>query len=152
MRVLFICTGNTCRSPKAEGYLKNLATKAGRMDIQVLSAGIGAFPGQTASAHGIEILGEEGIDLKDHQSRIAEKVFLEASDLILTMGRSHKSQLISAFPELKDKIFTLHEYAGEEGEVSDPFGGSRSEYEKTAKEIRNLVGKVWEKVADLQEN
>ena len=152
MKVLFICTGNTCRSPMAEGYLKDFAAKAGRTDIQVLSAGTGAFPGQAASAHGIAILGEEGIDLTNHQSRMAEKIFLEASDLILTMGRSHKSQLIYAFPELKDKIFTLHEYAGEEGEVSDPFGGSRSEYEQTAKEIRGLVEKVWEKIADLQEN
>ena len=151
MKVLFICTGNTCRSPIAEGYLKDFATKAGRADIKVLSAGTGAFPGQAASAYGIAILGEEGIDLKDHQSRQAEKVFLEASDLILTMGRSHKSQLIHAFPELKDKVFTLHEYAGEEGEVSDPFGGSRSEYEQTAKEIRGLVEKVWGKIANLQE-
>ncbi len=151
MKVLFICTGNTCRSPMAEGYLKDFATKAGRADIKVLSAGTGAFPGQAASAHGFAILSDEGIDLKEHQSRQAEKIVLEASDLILTMGQNHKSQLVQAFPEMKEKIFTLHEYAGEEGEVSDPFGGSRSEYEQTAKEIRGLVEKVWGKIADLQE-
>ena len=146
MNILFVCTGNTCRSPMAEGYLKELIRKSDRHDIVVLSAGLMAGPGQKASLHSFEILKEQGIDISDHQSRQVIPDFLKASDLVLTMTESQKMMLTHQFPEESEKIKTLAEFAELEGEIVDPFGGDRFQYEKAAHEIRVRVEKSWEKI------
>ncbi len=146
MNILFVCTGNTCRSPMAEGYLKELIRKSDRNDIAVLSAGLMAGPSQKASLHSFEILKEQGIDISGHQSRQVIPDFLKASDLVLTMTESQKMMLTHQFPEESAKIKTLAEFAELEGEIVDPFGGDRFQYEKAAHEIRVRVEKSWEKI------
>ena len=146
MNILFVCTGNTCRSPMAEGYLKELIRKSDRNDIAVLSAGLMAGPSQKASLHSFEILKEQGIDISEHHSRQVIPDFLKASDLVLTMTESQKMMLTHQFPEESAKIKTLAEFAELEGEIVDPFGGDRFQYEKAAHEIRVRVEKSWEKI------
>ena len=146
MNILFICTGNTCRSPMAEGYLKDLIGKADRKDIAVLSAGLMAGNGQKASVSSLEILKGQGIDISEPQSRQLVPDFLKASDWILTMTESQKMILIAQFPEESETIKTLSEFAELEGEIADPFGGDRSQYERAAREIRVRVEKSWGKI------
>ena len=141
-RVLFVCTGNTCRSPMAEALLKN-KTK----DIEVRSAGIHAFPGCSASLNAIEALKSKGISL-EHESQPLSQELLEWSSVILTMTNQHKQVILNSLPELKDKICTLFEFANENGmnaDINDPFGGSLEVYQATAEEIEHLLEKIIEK-------
>lgn len=146
VNILFVCTGNTCRSPMAEGYLKDLIQKSGRKDIAVLSAGLMAIPGQQASRHSLEVLQEQGIDISQHQSRQITTDFVKASDWILTMTESQKMILSREFPKESEKIKTLSEFASLDGEIGDPFGGDRFQYEKASQDIRKGVEKIWEKI------
>ncbi|MFV9510396.1 low molecular weight protein arginine phosphatase [Tepidibacillus sp. LV47] len=108
MNVLFVCTGNTCRSPMAEKILQKKA-KENQIDLQVKSAGIAAFEGQPASKHARQVMKDYGMDDR-HQTRRVSKELLEWADLILTMTEGHKSVLIDQYPEFAEKVYTLKEY------------------------------------------
>jgi len=108
-RILFVCTGNTCRSPMAEALLKGLAHEKGLM-IAVRSAGISTINGMSVSSNALNSLQRRGIQ---HQgsSSIVQAEAIEWADLILTMTSGHKRQLLQLYPDVMDKIFTLKEYA-----------------------------------------
>ncbi|WP_248929361.1 low molecular weight protein arginine phosphatase [Paenibacillus hamazuiensis] len=106
--ILFICTGNTCRSPLAEGMLRQLARERG-LAIEVRSAGVAAYEGAPASDHTATILREKGIK-EPHKASPLTGDLLDWADLVLTMTQSHKRHAIQLFPEAVDKIFTLKEY------------------------------------------
>lgn len=139
MNILFVCTGNTCRSPMAQALLEEMA-KEKKLDIKVKSAGVFALDGQVASINAIEVLKKERIDLTNHRARIVYRDLLEEADLILTMGKSHKDLLISKFDFIKGKIYTLKEYAyGKEEDIEDPFGGNINVYDKAKEEIKEAL-------------
>ncbi|MDR6999372.1 low molecular weight protein arginine phosphatase [Neobacillus niacini] len=142
-RILFVCTGNTCRSPMAEAILKNKNLEG----IEVRSAGIFAIDGNEASAHAKKVIEENQI-VHNHQSSLLTGGEVGWADLILTMTDSHKDAILINHPESAAKLFTLKEFAGETvyHDVSDPYGGNISIYRETFQELEQLIDRVIEKL------
>lgn len=118
----------------AEGIFKSLVKK-NKLNIEISSAGTFANNGDNVSTHSQKALEKLGIDISQHKSTLVQKYLIEA-DLILTMTKSHKETILRNFPEAKDKVFLLNEYAyGELKDVADPYGGSLRDYERARDEI-----------------
>ena len=147
MNILFICTGNTCRSPMAEAYLSKISKTD---NIKVLSAGTSTIKGLPASEYTYKVLAENSIEFSNHQSRVLDDDIINSSHLILTMTQNHKIQVIQQFPEISHKVYTLKEYAADENtgkannqnDISDPFGCSKSKYEETFLEIKDNIDMI----------
>lgn len=137
MNILFVCTGNTCRSPMAEGIARALGQKKG-MNIVTLSAGLFAAYGAKVSPEAVEAV-KDLVDISDHQSRPVEMEFIDAADLIIGMTAEHKKVLLRQFPLLEGKIKTLAEWGGGQEDVADPYGQSQEVYNACAEQIIRLV-------------
>lgn len=142
-KVLFICAGNQCRSPMAEGLFKKMIEADGlTKQVYVCSAGIYASDGATPSGKAFEIMKRKNIDISKKLSKALEREAIAKSDLIITMEDEQKNYVQSSFPEFKDKVFTLKEMADEHGDIKDPMGGPLEIYEGCANEIENSLVKA----------
>ena len=153
-KVLFVCTGNTCRSPMAAALFNHKARERGlEKTHQAESAGIYPVPGDPATAgavHAMESL--YGIDLRGHASRLLEDRDLRDAWLVLAMTRRHVESIRDAFPGLEDRVFTLKEFAGgdvRDRDISDPYGTSDAEYVACAREIREALERAAERLFDM---
>ena len=111
-RILFVCTGNTCRSPMAAGLFAKILQEKGMTGIEITSAGLGAVDGAPASAEAVEVMRRAGVDLSGHRSRRLTREMVLTADLVLTMTRRQKEAILALIPEAGEKVFTLQELAG----------------------------------------
>ena len=140
-RILFVCTGNTCRSAMAAAMMADIAVK-NDLDILVDSAGVFALIGECAADNAILAMEKYDIDLSLHRTKPLTEELIDMADVILVMTEAHKILVESM---AGDKVHTLLEYAGSEGDISDPYGGDMEEYEETAEEI-------YDALVDIAEN
>jgi glycine hydroxymethyltransferase len=128
--VLFVCTGNVCRSPMAEGIFRRAVR--GRGDFRVMSAGLGAMEGQPPSGHAVQAVKELGIDISTQRSRMLTPELVRQADFIFGMTHSHVDTLLLLYPEAAEKVFLLREFDETldhfEKDISDPIGGSYDIY------------------------
>ena len=127
--ILFVCTGNTCRSPMAELILKNKLKKQGIAGYRVKSAGLTAKDGDKISPNSRKALKLLGINVSGFKSRLCDVKVLLSSDLVICMTSSHKEK-IKNYPW----VYTLGELTGV-GEIIDPYGQDEKVYEKTMRQI-----------------
>ncbi|KYH33626.1 MAG: protein arginine phosphatase [Moorella sp. (in: firmicutes)] len=169
--ILFVCTGNTCRSSMAAAIASHIKEERG-LDIEIASAGLAAREGDPATPQAIQAVAAMGIDLQDHRARQVTGALVDDAGLILTMTRSHKEYLLQLYPDARGKTFTLKEYVrdgkekpspGEpreetgaraaagrppvDDDIPDPFGRPLEVYQATARELAELVGQALEKYA-----
>src|SRR6056297_302907 len=152
MKVLFLCTGNTCRSPMAEGIFKKMLRKKGIEDVEVASRGLVAALGKPVAENAFLAVGEKHIRIGNHVVRQLSRNDIEESDLILTMTKSHAYQAFSMFALKDQHIHTLKDFVGgyEERDIADPIGGSLGDYRKCAKEIEEALKKGFDKIINYR--
>lgn len=142
-RILFVCTGNTCRSPMAEAILRQKLKWAGIKGIAVSSAGIGAVDGEKMSPNAFLALKQLGITCYSFRSRRLTEKILSRSDLVITMTETQKKSL-----SRKDCVYTAPEIAGGQ-EIKDPFGGSQEEYIRVSHELERVCNVLLQKMTEV---
>ncbi|HHV64446.1 MAG TPA: low molecular weight protein arginine phosphatase [Peptococcaceae bacterium] len=135
MKILFVCTGNTCRSPMAQ----KLAEKYLPGECEIFSAGIHAIANEQASSQAVEVLKEKGIDLSGHRAVQLSEEMLAAADYVFTMTRSQEAYLGNLFPQYREKIKALGPWLGSGGDILDPWGGSLEIYRSCLKELEAMI-------------
>ena len=135
MKLLFVCTGNTCRSPMAAAIMNKIAEE-NEMDVKALSAGIFAEIGSGASENAIKAMRLYEISLKEHKATQLTEKMIDEADIVLTMTEGQKLMIEGYAPE---KIFSLYEFLSSEGDIADPYGGDLDEYNETAQEIYDAL-------------
>ena len=155
MKVMFICTGNICRSAMADWMLKSKLKEERIEQVQVFSSGIYAQDGDTSTYEAIEVMKEVGIDLKKHRATNTRNSNIQEMDLILGMTNSHKEELMHMYPNLKDKIFTLKEYVGynvdghEKINIKDPWSYGIAVYRFCLSEIEECINSLIAKIKEM---
>ena len=133
--ILFVCTGNTCRSPMAECMFRALVKQRGlEKEWRILSAGTYAMSGAPASQGSLRAMQRRGLSLDGHRSQAVTRVLLDSADLVVGMGRSHIMQLRMMYPDCQTPM-----YAFDDPPVSDPYGGTDADYERAALDIQRQL-------------
>ena len=141
-KVLFVCSGNICRSPLAEAFFNYLAEQK-KLATHAVSAGL--YPVlDHATGEAFIAANEYGINISSHRSRQLSQAMVQEADLILTMTREHKRCVEKFCAAAQGKTFTLPEFIGESGDIDDPYGQGLTVYRQCAQQVWAAVEKVVE--------
>ncbi|MDI6703132.1 MAG: low molecular weight protein arginine phosphatase [bacterium] len=151
--ILFVCTGNTCRSVIAENMLKRWLNGC-QLRLEVRSAGISVTPQTPVPHYILELLKKEGISEIYHKTTPLTEEQIKEASLILVMESFHKQRILDLFPETKDKVYLLKEYVGEKEnlDILDPFGGLEEGYETCFSQIKGCITKLVEILKEKMED
>jgi len=161
--VLFVCTGNTCRSAMAEGIFKKILKerKEDNSSFNILSAGISALTGMSPTPEAIKVMSEQDIDISRHHAQELREELIKKADLILVMANEHKEYIYKEFPFAQNKTFLLKKFTlnnktesnqnnERNYEIIDPIGRKIEFYRIIARELKENLEKLLDKI--LEEN
>jgi protein-tyrosine-phosphatase len=147
MNLLFVCSGNTCRSAMAEALARKLAKRRGIQDLSVSSAGTNAWDNATATDEALLVGMERDIDLTGHRARKLTSAIVSEADLIFVMTPAHLEQVVQLGG--RGKVHVINEYASkvQNGGIADPYGGDLEAYRQTADVLEQELEKLFDRLA-----
>lgn len=154
--ILFVCSGNSCRTPMAEGLMKTKIPEEFADRVQVVSAGTLGINGNPATYFGIQAAGDLGADISHHRSQGISRELLQESDIVFCMAQGHENILADQFPEFNENVFLLRGFDRESGEqfyedVADPIGRDLPEYQACAQLINSELDRILPRLKKLIE-
>jgi len=150
-KLLFVCSGNSCRSPLAEGIAKRIFTEGLLEMIEVSSAGSSAVDGLPASSLAVEVARKHSIDLSNHRTRLLDSALIRNADLIITMGSKHRETVGVIEPAALGYTFLLTDFCGEKtGDIPDPIGLGAEQYEETYRVLEACIRRLSEKMGSFE--
>ncbi len=144
MHILFVCTGNTCRSPMCEGYFRQLCKQAGQDNVTVGSAGIAAGGGAPASENALGVMRQMGIEMARFRNTQLTEELLDQADLVIAMTDRHRQHIAAIDRRFLDKTKLLMEFSDDgHGDVADPFGGAPEEYRECFDQMKKALDNLF---------
>ena len=153
MKILFVCTGNSCRSIMAKGYLEKRLKELGKAGIEVSSAGVAPLTGMRATEEAKQVIIEEGGDISDHYAREITELDMREADLIFVMENGHKQYIAGKYPAVVKKTYLLKNFkklgnfeVSNDPDIRDPIGKDINFYKEVFSIIKDSIERILKEI------